>query len=454
MSAQTLSTQSSPDLRQRVFRLAWPVITENFLQTMLGIVDTLLVARLGAEALAGVGAAIQIMFFVISALSATSVGASVLVAQAVGGHALADASRYAKQALVWSAILSVPMVIIGLVAAEPLIAAFGMEPEVTQIGADYLRVTMGTVVVLSLMFLSSGVMRGAGDSRTPMLVVAFINVINVFLTYGLIFGAFGLPELGAVGSAWATFIARAIGFVILVIILHRGVEGVSIRGRDDWRPQIPMARRILGIGIPAGVEQMIISTGFLAMTIFVARISTLALAAHRIAFNALSVSFLPGIGFGVAATALVGQAIGAQRLQEGNTVSRIATRWAMAWMSALGIIFFLFAEQIMRFFTDDPIVIELGAAGLRPLALTQPFWAILFVQSGSLRGTGDTRFPLRVNTIGIWVAVLLGGALALTLGGGLATVWSAFLLTAPVSAFLLWRRFQRTIHEEHIDAVY
>lgn len=448
------STQSSADLRPRVFRLAWPVITENFLQTLLGIVDTLLVARLGAEALAGVGAAVQIMFFVISALSATSVGASVLVAQAVGGHAFADASRYAKQALLWSAILSVPLVIVGLLAAETLIAAFGMEPEVTEIGADYLRVTMGTVIVLSLMFLSSGVMRGAGDSRTPMLVVAFINVINIFLTYGLIFGAFGLPALGAVGSAWATFIARAIGFVILIIILHRGVNGVSIRGRADWRPQVPTARRILKIGVPAGLEQMIISTGFLAMTIFVARISTLALAAHRIAFNALSVSFLPGIGFGVAATALVGQAIGAQRPDEGDAISRIATRWSVAWMSALGVVFFFFAEQIMRFFTDDPVVIELGAAGLRPLALTQPFWAVLFVQSGSLRGTGDTRFPLRVNTITIWVAVLTGGALALTVGGGLATVWSAFLLTAPVSALLLWRRFQRTIHEEHIDAVY
>lgn len=449
-----MDAEQSADLRRRVFRLAWPVITENFLQTMLGIVDTLLVARLGPEALAGVGAAIQIMFFVISALSATSVGASVLVAQAVGARALEDASRYAKQALVWSAIISIPLVIVGLLAAESLIAVFGMEPEVTEIGADYLRVTMGTVIVLSLMFLSSGVMRGAGDSRTPMLVVAVANVINIFLTYGLIFGEFGLPELGAVGSAWATFISRAIGFIILMVVLYRGVNGVSIRGRLDWRPHLSLARRILKIGIPAGAEQMLISTGFLTMTIFVARISTLALAAHRIAFNALSLSFLPGIGFGVATTALVGQAIGAQELAEGDAVSRIATRWSVAWMSALAVVFFLFAEQIMRIYTDDPLVIELGAAGLRPLALTQPFWAVLFVQSGALRGTGDTRYPLRVNTISIWIAVLTGGGLALTVGGGLLTVWSAFLATAPIAALLLWRRFQRTIHEEHLAAVF
>ena len=449
MDAQPLAA-----LRHRVFHLAWPVITENFLQTMLGIVDTLLVARLGAEALAGVGAAIQIMFFVISALSATSVGANVLVAQAFGAHAIDDASRYAKQALAWSVIMSIPLAIAGFYGAWFMVSVFGMEPEVTKVGADYLRVTMGTVVVLSLMFLGSGVMRGAGNSRTPMLVVAIANVINIFLTYGLIFGKFGLPELGAVGSAWATFISRVIGFSILLFALYRGVNGVSIRGWSDWLPRPRLARRILQIGIPAGLEQMLISTGFLTMTVFVARISTLTLAAHRIAFNALSVSFLPGIGFGVAATALVGQTIGAQALDEADTVASIATRWSVAWMSALGLIFFVFANQIMGFYTDDPVVIALGAAGLRPLALTQPFWAVLFVQSGALRGTGDTRYPLRVNTIGIWVAVLLGGITALSVGGALTTIWSAFLVTAPLTAYLLWRRFQRTIHKEHLAAVY
>ena len=449
-----MGAQQPVALQRRVFRLAWPVITENFLQTTLGIVDTLLVARLGAEALAGVGAAVQLMFFVISALSATSVGASVLVAQAVGAKSLSDASSYAKQALVWSVIISIPLVLVGLSAANVLIAAFGMEPEVTAIGADYLRVTMGTVVVLSLLLLGSGVMRGAGDSRTPMLIIAVANVINVFLTYGLIFGEFGLPALGAVGSAWATFISRAIGFLILMVVMVRGVNGVSIRGWQGWRPRIPLARRILKIGIPAGAEQLLISTGFLTMTIFVARIGTLALAAHRIAFNALSLSFLPGIGFGLAATALVGQSIGAQAQSEGSSVARIATRWATVWMSALGLIFFVFAEQIMRLYTDNPVVIALGAAGLRPLALTQPFWAIIIVQSGALRGAGDTRYPLRVNTITIWTAVLLGGSSALTIGGGLTTVWATFLLTAPIAAYLMWRRFQRTIREGHVAAIY
>jgi MATE family multidrug resistance protein len=437
-------------LRRRVFNLAWPVISENFLQTMLGIVDTIMVARLGPGALAGIGAATQIMFFIISALSATSVGSSVLVAQSVGAKDLPRASRLAKQSLVWSVIISIPLLVIGLVAADAIISIFGMEPEPSQIAADYLRVTMATLSVLTLTLLGGGVLRGVGDSRTPMLISLFSNVINVFFAYGLIFGEFGMPELGAVGSAWGTFIARALGFVIMLWVMWRGVKGVSIRGSDNWWPDWSLARQILKIGIPAATEQMLNSVAFLAMSIIVAQLGTLALAAHRVALNAMSISFLPGLGFAIAATALVGQSIGARRPDEAKDVTKIATQWALIWMGALGVVFFFFAERIIAIFTPDPTVIAMGGAGLRAIALTQPFWAIGMVQSGGLRGTGNTQYPLRVGTSGIWAAVILGAIFTYAVGGawGLTTIWAAFLFTAPVTAFLSWRKFRQTIDSD------
>ena len=441
----------TPSYNRRVFSLAWPVISENFLQTLLGIVDTLMVASLGAAALAGVGAAIQIMFFVIAALSATSVGSSVLVAQAVGAAKLDRASLFARQSLVWSVIISVPLIIIGVFASEPIIGIFGMAPDVTAIGVEYLQVTMGTVVVLTLLVLGGGVLRGAGDSRTPMLVTAFANVVNVILSYGLIFGELGMPELGVVGSAWGTFLSRIVGFGILFVIMWRGRNGVSIRGRQGWWPQFGTAHQVLKIGVPAALEQVLTSIGFLVMTMVVATLGTETLAAQRIVFNALSVSFLPGIGFGLAATALVGQSIGAEKPDEARIVGRIATVWAAMWMGALGVAFILLRETIMGWFTDDAAVIAIGAAGLLILALSQPFWAIIIVQGGSLRGTGDTQFPLRVNTIGVWSAVLLGYLLITALGGGLGTIWSSFLVTGPISATLLWWRFQRVITARDIS---
>jgi putative MATE family efflux protein len=432
-------------MQRRVFNLAWPVISENFLQTMLSIVDTIMVARLGAEALAGVGSALQIMFFLISALSATSVGSAVLVAQAIGAHKFGRAGLLAKQSLVWSVIISIPLIIAGLFAAEPIIGIFGMEPGPTQIGADYLRVMMGTGVVLTLLLLGGGVLRGAGDSRTPMLITLFANVVNIVFTYGLIYGELGMPELGAVGSAWGTFISRVIGFGILFWVMWRGVNGVTIRGLSGWMPDLSLAKSILKIGIPAATEQVINSVGFMVMSIVVAQLGTLGLAAHRVALNAMSVSFLPGFGFAMAATALVGQSIGANRPEEAKTIVSIATRWALVWMGTLALIFLFFAEAIIALFTPDPEVIRMGGAGLRAIALTQPFWAISMVQSGGLRGTGDTQYPMRIGTAGIWGAVLLGALLLNTVGGGLTSVWGAFIVTAPITAFLAWRRFRKTM---------
>jgi multidrug resistance protein, MATE family len=441
---------SALSLRRRVFNLAWPVISENFLQTMLGIVDTIMVARLGPGALAGVGGAIQIMFFIISALSATSVGSSVLVAQSIGARDLARASKLAKQSLVWSVIISIPLLLIGLLVAGPIIAVFGMEAEPSKIGEDYLRVTMGTLSVLTLMLLGGGVLRGIGDSRTPMLITLLANVVNVIFAYGFIFGELGLPELGAVGSAWATFLSRAVGFAVLFWVMWRGVKGVSIRGASDWWPDWKLAQQILKIGLPAATEQMLNSVAFLAMSVVVAHLGTLALAAHRVALNAMSISFLPGLGFALAATAMVGQSIGAHRPDDARSVTTIATQWALVWMGVLAIVFLFFAEKIIAIFTPDPTVVEMGGAGLRAIALTQPFWAISLVQSGGLRGTGNTQYPLRVSTSGIWAAVLLGAlGTYLTHGSwGLIPIWAAFLVTAPITAFLVWRKFRQTIESD------
>lgn len=444
---RTLPPEYPGALRRQVLGLAWPVIGENLLETLLGIVDTVLVAGLGTAAIAGVGSGLQIMFFLLSALSALSVGSSILVAQAVGGQEPERANRIARQSLIWSVLLSVPLALIGLGLARPLIGLFGMTPEVARIGVGYFQVTMGTVVVLVALIIGGGVLRGAGDSRTPMVVTAIANVLNVALAYGLIYGHWGLPALGAVGSAWATFVARALALLLLLHALWKGRNGITIAGSWGWLPDWSVARQVLKLGVPASIEQVLMASAFLVLTILVAGMGTDTLAAMRISITALSVSFLPGVGFGVAATALVGQSIGAQQPRHGAGVARVATTWAVLWMSAIGALIFVFASPIMRLFTNAPDVVRIGAAGLRIVALTQPFWAVGMVQSGALRGTGDTRYPLIIGAAGMWTTVLLAWLALTFLGGGLVTVWGAFLLTSPVTAALSWRRFRSRVEE-------
>src|SRR5437762_4185046 len=262
-SAQPASSREARELRRRVWALAGPVIGENFLETLLGIIDTLLVAGLGAVAIAGVGSALQVMFFLISALSALAIGSSVLVAQAVGAGDTVRAGRLGRQSLIWSVLFSIPLAVGGYLLSGPIISLFGLEPEVAAIGVQYLQVTMGTVVVLVALFIGSGVLRGAGDSRTPLRVTALANLLNVVLAYGLIFGHFGLPALGPVGSAWATFLARSLALALLLVALWRGRNGVKISGRGGWMPDLTVARQVLSIGIPAALEQVLATLAFL-----------------------------------------------------------------------------------------------------------------------------------------------------------------------------------------------
>ena len=126
-------------------------------------------------------------------------------------------------------------------------------------------------------------------------------------------------------------------------------------------------------------------------------------------------------------------------------MARVATTWAVLWMSAIAALLIVFAPQIFHSFTSDAAVIEAGVPGLRVLALTQPFWAVLFVQAGALRGTGNTRFPLLVTGSSIWASVGLAFVLIETIGGGLVSIWAAFLVLAPVMSFFMWRRFRRTV---------
>jgi putative MATE family efflux protein len=442
-------SDSTVVLRRRVLGLAWPVIAENFLETLLGIVDTWLVSHLAysAIALAGVGVAIQVMQFLLSALAALSIGASVLVAQAVGAGNFSRASNLARQSLAWSAIISVPLALAGFIFATPIVGVFGMEPAASEIAVDYLHVTMGTVVVLIGLFIGSGVLRGAGDTKTPLIVTTIANLINIPLAWALIYGQLGLPALGPVGSAWATFIARAIALVLLLIVLWRGKNGISIRGAGEWKPNTGTARQVLGIGVPAALEQILVSGAFFALTIVVGQLGTTMLAANRIAINALSLAFLPGFGFAIAATALVGQSVGARKIQEGEASTRIATQWAILWMTGFAVVLFIFAPQVMRVFTEDTAVIDAGAAALRVQAFSMPTLAILFVQAGGLRGTGNTRTPLVIFGGGLWV-IVTGAALLLSVfAGGLVTIWGVFLLGTPVMAWLMWRQFRATVRE-------
>ncbi len=440
-------SSSQPSIRRRVIAMAGPIIGENLLQTLLGVVDTILVAGLGATALAGVGTALNVTYILVGIMMVMTVGASVLVAQAVGAGNWAEVNRIARQSIIWGILIAIPIGVVGVLFTPNIVMLFGMAPDATQIAIEYLHVTISTFVALTLMMLAGSVMRGAGDSQTPLKVTILANILNLALNYGLIYGHFGLPALGAIGSAWGTLAARLVSALLLVWLLWRGTAGIRIAGRTGWWPRIAVARNLLRIGFPAAMEEVVIIVGFAALTPIIAVLGTDVIAAHRTVITILSFSFLPGIGFAVATTALVGQSIGARDMAAARAVAKEAVRWALIWMGGIGILFIMFAPQVMQLFNANDAMNAAGITAIQVAGLIQAAWAGTFVYAGALRGTGDTRSPMVISGTMMWVMVGLA-YLIMQIMPSLTAVWAMFLLVGPIEVWLLRRAWLKHLKSE------
>lgn len=428
-------------------RLAWPVILENTFQTALGVVDLALVSRLGADAIAGVGTATQLMWVAIAAFAAVATGTTVLVAQAIGAGDRQRANHATKQSLLMGVLISIAIAVLVSMTAEQIVAVLGPQPDVVHLGAIYLRISAQMSVFFVTMLVAGAALRGAGDTRSPMVVTGGINIINGLLAYGLIFGHFGLPAIGVAGSAWGAAGARMVGCLALLLILWRGRRPTDIAGRGGWRPNWALMRRLLRVGLPAMGEQMVISGGFLVYGFMVIGLGTAVYAAQRVSFNAVSISYLPAMGFAVAATTLTGQRLGARRPDQARQTSNYATLASVLWMTVAGAVLFLLADQIMLLFTTDPTIDGIGAAALKVVAFSQPFFGISNALAGSLRGGGDTRFPMVAAVIGMWLVRLpFGWFIGIFLGFGLPGVYVSSTLDAALRSFLIWRRYRSGKH--------
>ena len=426
---------------RQVLGLAWPVFVENLLQTMVGTVDTLMVSVIGTVALAGVGTSVVLIWVIQSSIMAVAMGGSVLVAHAVGAHDESLIGRSAKQTVLLGLILSLVLTVVGSLFAEQSVALLGPEEEVLRIGTDYMLVTMATSVGLVTMFVTGGILRGAGDTRTPMYAGVVMNVINVPLSFVLIFGAVGFPELGPVGSAWGAAIARFVGAAGLLYMLFRGNRVVSISGREHWRLGIDVVRRILRIGIPAMLEQLLLSMSMLVFTAMVISLGTAVYAAQRITFQILSLGWMPGFAFAVAATTLTGQALGGGRPQDAVRATWIASAYAVFFMTLFAAVVFLLHEPVAGIYTDDLRIVALAGEAMRVLAIAFPLFAVNIVLQGGLRGAGDTRFPMVLTGVSSWLIRLpTAWYIGVHLEYGLTGMYWTFLVETMVRlVVILWR---------------
>ena len=434
-------TSSQAELQHAVWSLAWPVILTLVSESMVGVVDVLMVGRLGASSVAAVGIGVQILSAVSVVMTAVGTGTLALVARQVGAGAEREARNVLAQSIAAALALGAITIAPVIAAAPSLVRIFGVEPEVAELAAGYVRLVMFAIPAGAVGFVIGAGLRGAGDTRTPLAIGVVVNALNIALNYVLIFGRFGLPALGVRGSALATAIAFTVGAVIGLTLLMAGRLRLTLRV-IDLRPQRAPIRRVLAVGYPAAAEQLLIQIGFFVYLLFVSTHGTKAVASYFIGARVMGLSFLPGFGFAAAAAALVGQSLGARHPRRAESAGWLANRMSIYLMSATGMVIFFAASHIASLFVDDPEVVAGTVSFMYVLAAAQPLMGIDFTLGGALRGAGDTRFPL-VTVLIAFYGCRLGAAYLATsvFRASLPWLWSAVIGDYLARAALKWWRF-------------
>ncbi|MGE5573552.1 MAG: MATE family efflux transporter [Bacteroidota bacterium] len=433
-------------IRRRVIQLSLPVFAEVVLQTLTQVVDMAMVGRLGASAIAAVGLSMQPLFLGQGVFMGLSVGTTALVARFTGAGERRMAGRTNHQSLLVSTVLALVTCAAAYVYARDIVTLMGAEPDVIALGTSYLRYLAPGFAMLLATMTVGGALRGAGDTTTPMKINVLVNLVNVVGNYMLIFGHFGFPALGVDGAAIATTVSRMIGGALFLWAACRRASPVALprlRLAAYFRIDTALVARVLRIGVPAILERLVISSGMLVYIRAVAGLGTVVYAAHSIANNAESLSFMPGLAFATAATALVGQGLGAGRPDVAERSASEALKLGLAVMGTMALVFLAVPEYLMMIYTSDPEIIRLGSIALRVISFGQVPMGTAFIFSGALRGAGDTRSVLYVTTFAVWVVRLSATYLLVVMAGlGLFGAWLAMVADWLVRGGYVWHRFR------------
>lgn len=438
----SLINMSRDNMPKAVLFLAWPIIVEMLLQSTVGIADTAMVGRLSPAAIAAVGLGNQFIMLLLTVFAAVRTGVTVLVARSIGAKDHEGAHDAARQALIITFFFGAAVALIGVLFPEAGYRLLGAGDDVIAVGAGYMRWRAMAAFFACIVMVITGILRGCGDTMTAMKVNVFVNVLNIFFNYLLIFGNFGFPTMGTAGAGAATMFARLIGALLMLLVLFKGNSTIQLKISDSYKPHTQTLKRIFAIGIPAGIEQIFMRGAQIFFTMIVTNLGTAMYAAHQIVLRADSLAFMPGFGFSIAATTLVGQNLGANQFDEAKRAGNITMYMAIGFMSIVGVFLFLFAKPVMMFFTNDAEVIAAGIPILRMMAFSMPFMAIARVAAGALRGAGDTKYVMWGTGVSIWVA-RLGVAFLLVnvFNFGLFGAWIGMFADHVVRALIFLFRY-------------
>ncbi len=427
---------------REVIVLALPVVLTQLSTSLMGVVDSAMVGRIGATELAAVGFGGIWLWTLFAILYGTASGVQTFVSQADGAGNTKSSGPWIWQGLFALMPAGIALVVIIAWVLEPALALLGPSVEMRGLTIDYVQARLvGEVGFVAVMVINS-FYRGLGDTRTPLYITLFANVVNVVLDYGLIFGKLGLPEWGVAGAGLATAIAQWGNAIVLLVICQR--RSIAIRCNTH-----PVAvnkvqiKRFLWTSAPIGGQWFIGMLSFAVFTTLVARMGDIAMAANQAFVMLLSLSFMQAVGISIATAILVGRYVGAGDFPAVVRTFRSSILLGVTLALCVAILYVAIPIPLLRIFTDDPRVLELGRPLLLLGALFQLADAIAIIAEGALRGAGDTRWSFGIEIAMGWgVLVPLSYYVGVVLGYGLTGAWLASLVHISLLSLILVLRFR------------
>ncbi|MBI4578303.1 MAG: MATE family efflux transporter [Planctomycetes bacterium] len=430
--------------------LALPVLGEQVLHLLVGLVDTYLAGTVNKEATAAIGLATTVVWLAHLMFSFVGAGAAALVSRHAGMNETDRANHFSNQAIALALLMGLLECVLLWLAAPLLPWWLGWEPEPTRIAVQFLRIDCWGYVIYSLTLIGGACWRGMGDTRTPLYVMCFVNVWNVVASTSLRFGLGPAPNLGVLGIPLGTLSARVLGGLIVLVLLVRGRSGLRLGLRAMRYRWTPVAR-LLRVGIPAGIDGLLMWTGHFLFLRIISGLRTgdeqaAIVAAHFVGIRVEALSYMPAFAWATAAATLVGQSLGAADPRRAMRSGHLAALQGSALCFVMGVLYFAFAPQIYYVFntSDYARVAAAGVPALRGEAFFQVPLALMIIYTIALRGAGDTRWPLLFTVIGmVFVRLPLAYLGGVVLDGGLIGAWVGMYGDMTCRAILSTVRFAR-----------
>jgi len=434
-------TQGS--ISRAILLLSVPMVLEMAMESLFAVVDVFFVASLGASAVATVGLTESMLTLVYAVALGLSMGTTAMVARRIGEKNPEEAARTAVQAVLVGIAASVPFALVGIFFAKDVLVLMGADPWVLEHGYKYTRWMLGGNAVIMLIFINNAVFRGAGDAAIAMRVLWVSNAINIVLDPALIRGWGPLPAMGVEGAAVATCIGRGVGVLMQFWVLFRGARHIRVLW-SQVHVSAALMWRLIRVSL-GGIGQFVIAT---SSWVFLVRImsefGSAALAGYTIAIRIVIFTFLPAWGLSNAAATLVGQNLGAKQPERAERSAWLTGLANMGFMAVVAAVYIIWNEPLIRFFTDDPEVIAIGADCLRIVSYGYLFYAWELVMINAFNGAGDTITPTIINFICFWmIEIPVAYVLAMKTGMGAHGVYWSIVIAESVAGLIAIFWFRR-----------